>query len=178
MHRRLYDINKWDIYNSFLNIHSLNPEICNSRFFHYASFHPTGRLSWDEKISYGCNLTTKFNSLPSKHAEIDALFKIIKYRNLPRKIDLVVVRLSKSGIVGESRPCWYCIKLLIKSGLPIKNVYYSTADGNIARENLEYMGDSIPIHISLAFKKVKDKTFVNDEKFRNSLRLISEEKNH
>ena len=78
----------------------------------------------------------------SCHAEINVLRKILKKygRNIKRPMcfDVVVIRISKSGKIGESRPCYHCIQtmLLFCEIIKIKNVFYSTSDGTIVQEKL------------------------------------------
>ena len=77
--------------------------------------------------------------MPSKHAEIDAINKIKKKKNLPKQVDIVVIKLTKSGQLGESRPCYHCLCSLERSNLNIKHVYYSTKNNTIIREKLADM---------------------------------------
>lgn len=72
--------------------------------------------------------------MPSLHAEIDAYSKIKNYKNIPKKLDLLVIRITNGGNLAESRPCFHCINILAKSKLNIKNVYYSTSGGIIVCE--------------------------------------------
>lgn len=83
------------------------------------------------------NKIEKWQYMPSRHAEIDAYMKIKKYRNLPKKVDFFVIRITKSGKLSESRPCYHCIDILSKSRLNIVNVYYSTSEGKIVCESFK-----------------------------------------
>jgi hypothetical protein len=47
--------------------------------------------------------------------------------------------MSKKGEIGESRPCYHCLKSLKKSGIKIKHVYYSTEAKIITREKFKDM---------------------------------------
>jgi hypothetical protein len=92
----------------------------------------------------------------SVHAEIDFMKKLNKqYTFSPRiKINLLVVRLSKTGIIGESRPCYHCLCKLQKYSHIIKYIYYSTSDGKINRELLtQNMLNSHKTHISSGNKR-------------------------
>ena len=77
--------------------------------------------------------------MPSTHAEIDAIGKIMNKKNKPKKLDIVVVRYTKSGELAESRPCYHCLCFMEKSRLDIRNIYYSTSEGTIVKERLEEM---------------------------------------
>ena len=65
------------------------------------------------------------------HAEIAAL---VKARKEPYGI--LVVRITKSGLIRMARPCNICIMAIREAG--IKNVYYSGNDGLIHLDKLEY----------------------------------------
>jgi hypothetical protein len=121
---------------------------------HYAAFIPS---------SARCSIprnTVFVSNNPSRHAEIGALLRCIRMphnirHNKPTSFDLIIVRLSKTGIVGESRPCWHCLKELGRMekclGIKIHRVFYShVEDGGyyIARESFKAMIHSKNTHIS------------------------------
>lgn len=69
------------------------------------------------------------NNPCSCHAEMDVLhkcLKIVKPSKL-KKITLYVVRISSTGIIGCSAPCFDCMKKLSKFN--VKKFIYSTDDG-------------------------------------------------
>jgi len=72
------------------------------------------------------------NNKGSVHAEI-ALIEKHKHR-IPDKINMLVIRMTKTGKLCESRPCYHCMMQLLESGINIKYIYYSTASGEIHRE--------------------------------------------
>ena len=55
---------------------------------------------------------------------------------------MIVIRVSRTGKLGESRPCFHCLEKLEKSDVNIQNVYYSTKEGVIEKEKLKSMKDS------------------------------------
>ena len=112
------------------------------------------------KTSLVLNKTDKFaacipaSNLPgnmkSRHAEEEVLKDIQRHlqkryagknskirRNVP--IHLFVVRFSKLGQLGNSRPCHHCIFLLARmcKHFNIKSVTYSTEDGKFKTESLK-----------------------------------------
>lgn len=91
--------------------------------------------------------------MTSKHAEIDVLNKIVSKKNLPKSVDLLVIRLTKTGQLSESRPCYHCLTTLGMSRLNIKYVYYSTASGTIVREKFREMLESDKTYISSGMRK-------------------------
>jgi len=92
-----------------------------------------------KKLAIGTNSNIKFGFMPSTHAEVDAIGKIKNKKNKPKKLDIVVIRLTKTGILSESRPCYHCLCFMEKCCLDIRNVYYSTSEGTIAKEKLSDM---------------------------------------
>ena len=93
------------------------------------------------KIAMGENSERyRFNNIKIKmHAEIDALNNLhylihsgkMKKINI-KKMDLIVIRVTKTGKLGESAPCYHCTNELNKnSKIKINNLYYSKNDGTI-----------------------------------------------
>ena len=90
-----------------------------------------------DKIMMGENSMRQFGGAPiSTHAEMDVLRKI--YKNLQtqtnskkkEKYDVLVIRITKTGKLGSSRPCFHCINSMLSTSLvKIQYVYYSTNDG-------------------------------------------------
>ena len=80
--------------------------------------------------------------MPSKHAEMDVITKIQFLKNVPKYIDMFVIRINKNGKLGESRPCIDCLKMLNMSKFIIKNIYYSTSEGLVVKEKFSNMLDS------------------------------------
>ena len=109
---------------------------------HYAAFFGHGK-----KPIIGINYLIP-NRI-SVHAEVDALKRTNKWISIGKeKFNMLVIRLSKTGHVGESRPCYHCILHLQKYCNNIKFIYYSTCDGKIVRERLDSMLYSNKTHIS------------------------------
>ena len=72
----------------------------------------------------------------STHAEISALQKLrseyIRGNHRILKMDLIVVRLSKTGMMNNAEPCYHCLKQLENATyVNIKNVYYSSGPTRI-----------------------------------------------
>jgi hypothetical protein len=98
----------------------------------------------------GENSPRRLGSCPiSTHAEMDVLRKIYKSTTIPAsskridKFDVLVIRISKTGKLGSSRPCFHCINSMMNTPIAkIQYVYYSTNDGKIVREKLDTMLES------------------------------------
>ncbi len=97
----------------------------------------------DNKIYFGENCIRSKKGLPvSMHAEMDAMKKVLKHSTDMKKtdkFDVLVIRISKAGKIGISRPCYHCIFAMQESQITIKNIYYSTYIGTIVRENIKNM---------------------------------------
>lgn len=106
-------------------------------------FCPRGKtVAGAKKLSMGTNSNIKFKFMPSRHAEIDAISKIIGKKNKPKELDMLVIRLTKTGLLAESRPCYHCLCFMERSTINFKNVYYSTCEGKIVKEKLVEMKQS------------------------------------
>lgn len=80
------------------------------------------------------------------HAEHLSCLKLMKNHrfntNHRTKYDLMVLRLTKTGTLGYSRPCKECLMRLKKSRININYVYYSQTDQSIGVEKFSSMADS------------------------------------
>ena len=61
-----------------------------------------------------------------------------------KKLDLIVIRINRDGIIGKSRPCYNCLDMMRAVG--IKKVYYTT--GNNDELICETVKDMISIESS------------------------------
>lgn len=84
--------------------------------------HPNGILKQLRAIAY-----------PTIHAELDALLgvDIDEFLNVA-SVDIIVVRLTKSGMFATSRPCHGCLQLLQRYN--IRNMYYIDKNRQLTRE--------------------------------------------
>jgi hypothetical protein len=95
-------------------------------------------------LCYGENIRdhdTDF--IPGDHAEVNAVKKLKRRKNTKKLvgIDVLVVRLNRSGKLSNSKPCRDCIeKLKIlpqKVGYYVNNIYYSDNNGDIIKTNIK-----------------------------------------
>jgi deoxycytidylate deaminase len=106
------------------------------------------KLVGGKKLVIASNYIVKDGALPSIHAEHNALTKLIRLNRYRRmidrsdKVDLVVIRFSKSGKLGDSRPCKDCLIRLMNSQININNVYYTDSSGIMVSEKFPTMFDS------------------------------------
>ena len=113
-----------------------------------------------KKVSSGINTNREaFNGCTyGSHAEVSAMKKIKPYKKPNRKknIDLIVIRASYSGTLGNSKPCSKCLKHLRHlKYYKLKNIYYSDQDGNIVVERFNTLYNSPNQHISSRFRNAK-----------------------
>lgn len=80
-------------------------------------------------LCYDFNVYFKTDSFPfSVHAEVQSIVKYYKSKSITKnKKILIVVKLSKTGIVGNSRCCKQCMRFIRNNmdNLNIKKIYYS-----------------------------------------------------
>jgi hypothetical protein len=93
--------------------------------------------------SYGMNhFNGPHDIVPSVHAEHDAMMKLkpLPRKNNKRKCSIFVTRLSKTGKMGTSKPCWMCISNMCyipeQRGYRIHHVYYTDQYENIVHTTL------------------------------------------
>lgn len=123
---------------------------------HFAIFFKRG-ASEKETLTIGENQIVGRSTyfFMSTHAEIDALNKLKskKFVSTKTRFDLMVIRISKTGVLGESRPCFHCLETLENSGVKIHNVYYSTKSGTLTKERFSTMKESDKTVYSSGYRK-------------------------
>lgn len=131
------------MYKKRFNLQSSDIQPCciyeNTTFFHMACCFEGGKV-----LSFGQNhfpLYSEYYKTPtcSIHAERDAINKLPKIRK-KKKINMLVLRFTKSKQLTMSLPCKKCIDnmrtLFPKKGYIVQNIYYSNYDGSIQKTNL------------------------------------------
>ena len=115
-------------------------------------------------LSYGQNGATIYNSC---HAEQNALLKL-KNRNTKKltSINLLVIRTTLNGIIGNSKPCAHCLAIMCtlpqKKGYKINNIFYTDQNGTIEKKKLgELLNDDL--HISRMYSEKSFKPTFNKE---------------
>mgnify|MGYP000321216276 FL=1 len=97
-------------------------------------------------LSYGFNYYLKSDKFPfSLHSEINTINKYYKKRitksNLKSKKILLIFKISKTGVIGHSRPCKNCVNFILNNydNLNINKIYYSNKNNQLeylTKENL------------------------------------------
>lgn len=107
------------------------------------------------------------NSKIMTHAEMEALKKVkgllrcgkLK-KNKKNKMNLIVLRINKSGQLCESAPCYHCSKELAKdSFIKINKLYFSRNDGTITCIKFDDWINNGNFHVSKGWKRLKKKIF-------------------
>lgn len=91
------------------------------------------------------------------HAEMDALQKIndmVRNKKIKKrsKLNLMVLRINKTGNLCESAPCYHCSQGLLNSYVTIDKLYFSTADGSIKYVKFIDWMSKKNIHVSRGWK--------------------------
>lgn len=91
-------------------------------------------------------------------------------------VDLVILRISKSGYLKNSEPCYKCLehmnRLNKKTTYRLRYIYYSDISGNVTKIKFTRMFESDQKHVSMRFR------LNNEVKFRlnNELKEKNKEK--
>lgn len=125
----------------------------NSTFTHVASLvrgnslFSMGTNGLHSSCSRNCNGRSTRCSF---HAEANAIRKLASHKGTKnnKSFELVVIRVSSTGVIGNSKPCFQCIQQIMKSRFNISKVYYSNAEGDIICESINKLLQSDTIHIS------------------------------
>jgi hypothetical protein len=138
-----------EILEEIMNIHNVtSSKIKTSVNQHYCVIFPVGEIEWGGLLALGRSTSLLNDATKSIHAEHDAMKKLNKINKFKRflnegdKIDMLVVRMSKSGITGYSRPCRNCLLRLEKSKYQINRIYYTVDEESITCEKFGEMYDS------------------------------------
>lgn len=120
---------------------------CNLKNNHYNNKHCSFILDLKTRkiLSHAFNVFFKSNSFPfSIHAEIQSIVKYYKSKSINKnKKVLIVFKLSRTGLIGNSKCCLNCIRFIKNNmtNLNLKKIYYSTLDNQLVELVKDGMGD-------------------------------------
>ncbi len=102
------------------------------------------------------------NSKIKTHAEMDVLNKtkeLIRCKKIKKnKMNLIVLRINKSGRLCESAPCFHCTKELASNNyVQIDKLYYSRSDETITCIKFDNWVKYGTTHISKGWKWLQKK---------------------
>lgn len=112
-------------------------------------------------VSYGENMVRQASCNKwTTHAEDNAIRKLPvmpRKKNL-KKVDLLVIRTSKTGMLGNSKPCIHCLILLQnklpEKGYKLQTVYYTDTGGVIHETSLRaLLADEDNMHVSRYYRE-------------------------
>lgn len=144
----------------------------DTAFIHCAAIF-TGSKNKINVLSIGENKSYNNSKLRNIHAEMDCIDKLPNRKNKKlMRVNLLVIRLTKSFVLGNSYPCAVCLKYLydisLKKGYVIDNIYYSNQDGNIESDKFINLIKS-PKQIFSAYYRNNN---INQEKFMTWIKTI------
>ncbi len=88
-------------------------------------------------LSYAFNVYFKTKSFPySIHSEVNTITKYYKNQTLNKcKKKLIVIKLTKNGVIGLSKPCQTCINYILNNmkNINLVNIKYSTVENNLEK---------------------------------------------
>lgn len=124
-------------------------------------------------LAYGENYHknfTEFERVSSVHAEDNVIRKLpsLPKNKRPKRVDMLVVRVNKSGVMGNSKPCVHCIMLMCTK-LPLKgysmsDVYFSTTEGTLKVMRFQELLYDDEHHVSRYHKERGSKISLFDNK--------------
>jgi cytidine deaminase len=94
------------------------------------------------------------NRVSSIHAEDNAIRKLpsLPKNKKLKRVDILVIRVNKSGMMANSKPCIHCLMLMITrlplKGYSLSDIYFSNADGTLSMEKLNNLLYNDEHHIS------------------------------
>ena len=102
------------------------------------------------------------------------LDNFIRCKKIKReKMNLIVLRINKSGNLCESAPCYHCTLELSKNkNISIDKLYYSRTDGSITCIKFKEWLDNDNFHVSKGWKWLKDK-ITDKERKENRLAKLN-----
>lgn len=113
----------------------------------------------NEILNYGFNYYLNSNKFPfSLHSEVNAINKYYKKKLtkniLKVKKCLIIVKISKIGIIGNSKPCKHCANFIYNNydNIKLSKIYYSTQQ-NTLEELSKYDLLNSTFKIAAGFKK-------------------------
>jgi cytidine deaminase len=111
-------------------------------------------------VAMGMNSSRKLHggATATRHAEVDAMLRLPGKKRGERltNVSLVVVRVSSTGELRNSKPCMHCLKrlqYLHRFGYNLCSVYYSNEAGGIVKAKYEDLLRSEVQHVSRGNRK-------------------------
>ena len=122
---------------------------------HYAFAFRKNDLNLKNLLAFGSNFIPVKGNFKSIHAEHNVIFFVITLQrdiHILKKnesIDIVSIRMTLTGIIGNARPCEGCIIRMSKCPIKINNVFYSHDVNIFKKEKFRDMRTSTKNRFSL-----------------------------
>ena len=102
------------------------------------------------------------------HAEMDVLNKTLELLRCKKikknKMDLIVLRINKKGLLCDSAPCYHCTReLFINNFIKIDKLYYSKSDETIHCIKFTDWVNSGNSHISKGWRWLQKKNLLKQK---------------
>lgn len=94
----------------------------------------------------------------TSHAEENAIRKLptLPRKSRLKKVDMLVIRTNREGLLGSSKPCANCIWLMAnklpEKGYTLNRVYYSETGGSISCIPFHRLAQDDDCHVSRFYK--------------------------
>jgi tRNA(Arg) A34 adenosine deaminase TadA len=142
-------------------LYDISFNLNNNKFLHkHISFLINSKNN--EIINYGFNNYLNSNKFPfSLHSEVNVINKYYKKKltkNLIKtKKYLVIVKLSKIGIIGNSKPCKHCANFIYNNfdNIKLSKILYSTQQKTLEELSKVDLTDVSTFKIAAGFRKHK-----------------------
>jgi cytidine deaminase len=160
--------------DDFVNNNANNKCVCG-KYFHASCIFQGKYTSYLQNIlSYGINKYVDVEgTLPSIHAEHDAILRLPNLQKKRKlvKINLIVIRFSKTYKMACSKPCINCIRNMIelpqKKGYKIVDIYYSENDETIIKTSINKLSHENNHFVSSYYRNNRHKHRHNKNKNDN-----------
>lgn len=110
-------------------------------------------------------------SIHAEHHAIQKLPRPQKKLNHLKKVDMLVIRVNRSGSLGNSKPCLHCLYMLSEKlpekGYSLCKVYYSTEFGDINEKKLHALINEDVPHVTKYYQDNPSKLERKIQKKRN-----------
>jgi len=113
-----------------------------------------------ECISVGINHSPIGGSTFSKHAEVDAICRLLQRPNrIPQNLRLLVLRFTKTGGINCSTPCHRCSRFIEKRLSMFHTVAFTSIDGSVVVILADSFDSNMFNHVSRRFR-LKEETLL------------------
>lgn len=137
---------------------SMKPNKCylDCNTYHAACLFYGNPYRFTNIVAYGANKHYDMNR--TTHAEHDAILKLPyrKDKKHCKLINVAVIKTSKTGYLGYSKPCFNCMlnmkELAPLMGYKIKWIYYSDENGELQRTKLKDLFSDGDFHLSSYYR--------------------------